>query len=261
MRHDVAVAVLGVDIGGSTVKAAVVDLLDGNVLEDPVEAETPHPAPPSALTEVVAELVAPLLERSDGPIGCTFPGRIRAGMSLTAVNLAEAWVGERPGDHFEAAVGRPFALVNDADAAGIAELAFGAGARRGGVILVVTLGTGIGTAVFVDGTLLPNSELGEVDIDGRPACDVISKAAREESGKSWEEWANDVSDFLQRMQDLIDPDLIIVGGGVSEHPHRLRGALRQPVEVMPAALGNAAGIIGAALNASRRSASANPTAS
>lgn len=244
-------AVLGVDIGGTSVKAALVDLLDGAVVDEPIEVETPQPAPPDVLTATVFELIQPLLDRSDGPVGCTFPGRIRAGMSLTAVNLAEEWVGQRPGDHLESAVGRPVVVINDADAAGIAELAFGAGARRSGVILVVTLGTGIGTAVFVDGTLLPNSELGEIDIDGRPACDVISRAAREEAGKSWEEWAADVSAFLQRMQDLIDPDLIIVGGGVSEHPERLRGALRQPVEVMPAALGNAAGIIGAALHASR----------
>ena len=244
-------AVLGVDIGGTSVKAALVDLLDGVVVDEPLEVETPQPAPPDVLTATVVELIQPLLGRSEGPIGCTFPGRIRVGTSLTAVNLDDDWVGERPGDHLQAAVGRPVVVINDADAAGIAELAFGAGARRSGVILVVTLGTGIGTAVFVDGTLLPNSELGEVDIDGRPACDVISRAAREEAGKSWEEWAADVSEFLQRMQDLIDPDLIIVGGGVSEHPERLRGALRQPVEVMPAALGNAAGIIGAALNASR----------
>lgn len=244
-------AVLGVDIGGSSIKAALVDLVDGDVVDEPVEAETPQPAPPAALTEAVVDLIRPLIERADGPVGCTFPGRIRAGTSLTAVNLAEEWVGERPADHLESAIDRPFVVINDADAAGIAELAFGAGAQRSGVILVVTLGTGIGTAVFVDGTLLPNSELGEVDIDGRPACDVISRAAREEAGKSWEEWAGDVSAFLQRMQDLIDPDLIIVGGGVSEHPERLGGALRQPVEVVPAALGNAAGIIGAALNASR----------
>jgi polyphosphate glucokinase len=215
------VAVLGVDIGGSSIKAALVDLVDGDVVDEPVEAETPQPAPPAVLTEVVMDLIQPLVGRADGPVGCTFPGRIRAGTSLTAVNLAEEWVGERPGDHLESAIGRPFVVINDADAAGIAELAFGAGAQRPGVILVVTLGTGIGTAVFVDGTLLPNSELG------------------------------DVSDFLQRMQDLIDPDLIIVGGGVSEHPERLGGALRQPVQVVPAALGNAAGIIGAALNASR----------
>jgi len=247
------VAVLGVDIGGSTVKAGVVDLVEGRLLDEPVEVETPQPAPPGVLAPLVKDLVAPLLDVSDGAIGCTFPGRIRAGTSLTAVNLDDEWVGERPGDHFEAAVGRPFVVVNDADAAGIAELAFGAGSQRSGVVLVVTLGTGIGTAVFADETLLPNSELGEVDIDGRPACEVISKAAREESGKSWDRWAEDVSRFFQRMQDLIDPDLIIVGGGVSEHPEVLRGALRQPVEVIPAALGNAAGIIGAALNASRAS--------
>lgn len=243
--------VLGIDIGGSTVKAAIVDLVDGRVVDEPVEVDTPKPAPPAVLAPTVRRLVEPLLGAADGVIGCTFPGRIRAGTSLAAVNLDDSWVGERPGDHFEAAVGRPFAVVNDADAAGVAELAFGAGRQRTGVVLLVTLGTGIGTAVFVDGTLLPNSELGEIDIDGQPACDLISRAAREEREQSWEEWAEQVSRFFQRMQDLIDPELIIVGGGVSEHPERLGEALRQPVEVVPAALGNAAGIIGAALTASR----------
>lgn len=251
-------AVLGIDIGGSTVKAGAVDLAGGVVVGGTVEAETPSPAGPDALSRVVAELVEPLLSSTDGPIGCTFPGRIRAATSLTAVNLDESWVGERPSDYFEARVGRPFMVVNDADAAGMAELAFGAGARRPGVVLVVTLGTGIGTAVFVDGVLLPNTELGEIDVDGSPACELISRAAREESGKSWAEWSMDLSRFLQRMQDLIDPDLIILGGGVSERPDRLGVALHQPVEVAPAQLGNAAGIIGAALHASHSATASSP---
>ena len=243
-------AVIGVDIGGSTIKAAPVDLAEGALVHDLAETPTPDPAPPAALAAAVAEAVGPMLDEAEGPIGCTFPGRIRAGTSLTAVNLHDSWVGERPGDHFELATGRTFHVVNDADAAGVAEMTFGAGVGRSGVVLMVTLGTGIGTSLFVDGTLAPNTELGEVDVDGRPAAEVASRAARDERGLSWEEWARDVGSFLQRLQDLVDPDLIIIGGRVSENPEQLGPALRQPVEVVPASLGNAAGVIGAALLAS-----------
>ncbi|HEX7168417.1 MAG TPA: ROK family protein [Acidimicrobiales bacterium] len=243
-------AVVGVDIGGSTIKAAPVDLVEGRLVCDLAEHETPSPAPPDTLARAVGELVVPMLDGHDGPVGCTFPGRIRAGTSLTAVNLDEAWIGERPGDHFEARTGRTFHVVNDADAAGVAEMTFGAGTGRGGVVLMVTLGTGIGTSLFVDGTLAPNTELGDIDVGGQPACDLASRAAREERGQTWEQWAEGVSAFLQRLQDLVDPDLIIIGGGVSETPERLLPALRQPTEVVPAALGNAAGVIGAALLAS-----------
>lgn len=248
-------AVLGVDIGGSSIKAAAVDLVEGRVRGDVHETPTPSPAPPDALGAAVARAVrlVDAAEATDGPIGCTFPGRIRAGTSLSAVNLSESWIGERPGDHFEAALGdgRTFHLVNDADAAGTAEVRFGAGSDEG-VMLMVTLGTGIGTALFVDGALVPNTELGEIDVDGVPASKVASRAAKEEAGLDWEAWAANVARFLRRLQDLVDPDLIVVGGGVSEHPERLRPALRQPCEVVPAALGNAAGLIGAALVASLR---------
>ena len=259
-------AVLGVDIGGSSLKAGVVDLVAGRLVGDLVELDTPQPAPPAALANAVRDVVArvgagaggsadvdPAKVDPNGAIGCTFPGRLRSGSSLAAVNLDESWVGERPADHFERAVGRPFHVLNDADAAGLAEMHFGAGRERGGVVLVVTLGTGIGSALFMDGELLPGTELGEVDVDGRPATEVASWAAREELGLDWRAWADNVSRFLQRMQDLVDPQLIIVGGGVSEDPSQLGPALRQPCEVVPAALGNAAGLIGAALFASHSS--------
>jgi polyphosphate glucokinase len=249
------VAVLGVDIGGSSVKAALVDLVDGRVVDGELhEVPTPQPAPPAALAAAVREAVGLVVAAAgggvDGPVGCTFPGRLRSGSSLTAVNLDESWVGERPADHIERAVGRPFHVVNDADAAGMAELRFGAGRDRHGVVVVVTLGTGVGSALFVDGELVPGTELGEVDVDGRPASEVASLAAREALGLDWDAWAANVGRFLQRVQDLVDPELIIVGGGASDDPDRLRPALRQPCEVVPAALGNAAGVIGAALYAS-----------
>lgn len=255
-------AVLGVDIGGSSLKAGAVDLVAGQLLGDLVELDTPRPAPPGALANAVRDVVAkvevePCADDIDpeGTIGCTFPGRLRSGSSLAAVNLDDSWVGERPADHFERAVGRPFHVLNDADAAGLAEMHFGAGRERNGVVLMVTLGTGIGTALFMDGVLLPGTELGEVDVDGRPATEVASRAARDELGLDWRTWAENVSRFLQRMQDLVDPQLIIVGGRVSENPAELGPALRQPCEVVPAALGNAAGVIGAALFASHSSSS------
>lgn len=259
-----AVAVLGVDIGGSSVKAGLVDLVEGRVLGDVCEIDTPRPAPPPALAAAVRDAVdkvegqvlgpGPGPGATEGAIGCTFPGRLRAGASLAAVNLDDTWVGERPADHFEQVVGRPFHVLNDADAAGLAEMRFGAGRDRSGVVLVVTLGTGIGTALFTDGLLLPGTELGDIEMDGQPAEAVASRAARDSLGLDWQAWAENVGRFLQRMQDLVDPALIIVGGRVSEHPERLEPALRQPCEVVPAALGNAAGVIGAALFASHSTA-------
>ena len=248
--------VLSVDIGGSSIKAAVVDLVEGAVVGDLCEVDTPRPAPPAALATAVRDAVVKAdgtNRGTEGPIGCTFPGRLRAGSSLAAVNLDETWVGERPADHFERAVGRPFHVLNDADAAGLAEMRFGAGRDRGGVVLMVTIGTGIGTALFLDRQLLPGTELGEVDVDGKRAADVASCAARDELGLDWRTWAENIGRFLQRMQDLVDPQLIIVGGRISEEPERLEPALRQPCEVVPAALGHAAGVIGAALYASHPS--------
>jgi polyphosphate glucokinase len=252
------VTVLGIDIGGSSIKAGAVDLVAGRLVGDLCELDTPRPAPPGVLATAVRDVVAKVgtAGGDDGPIGCTFPGRLRAGASLTAVNLDESWVGERPADHFEHRVGRPFHVLNDADAAGLAEMRFGAGRDRDGIVLLVTLGTGIGTALFHDGELLPGTELGEVDVDGRPATEVASCSAREQLGLDWRAWAENVGRFLQRMQDLVDPQLIIVGGRISEDPSQLEPALRQPCEVVPAALGNAAGVIGAALFASRSTHSA-----
>ena len=238
---------IGVDVGGSTIKAAVVDLATGNTEDDPVHVDTPDPATPDAIVAAIADLVAGL--DAHGPIGCTYPGRVRGGIVRSAVNMDSAWLDQRPEQLLGDALGRSVHVLNDADAAGLAEMTYGAGRERRGVVVVVTLGTGIGSALFVDRTLVPNTELGELDVDGQRADELASRAAREEKGLSWEEWAVDVGRYLQRVQDVVDPELIIVGGGASEHPDRLWPALSQSCDVTTATLGNAAGIVGAALHA------------
>jgi polyphosphate glucokinase len=237
--------VVGIDIGGTGIKGAPVDLATGTLTAERVRLLTPAPATPSA----VADVVVPLLERIgvDGPVGVTLPAVITGGVVRTAANIDPQWLGLDAVRLFEGATGRPVAVVNDADAAGIAEVRFGAGAGRAGVVMMVTLGTGIGSALFVDGNLVPNTELGHLHLHHGEAEDWAADSVRERENLSWEVFGHRVNDYLKLIQRLFWPDLIILGGGASRKAEKFLSQLTVDTEVVPAALQNEAGIVGAAM--------------
>jgi polyphosphate glucokinase len=236
---------VGIDIGGTGIKGAPVDLRTGNLTADRIRLLTPTPATPAA----VAAVVVPLLEQIgvDGPIGVTLPGVVTGGVLRTAANIDKSWLGVNAVELFGTATGRQVAVVNDADAAGLAEIRFGAGAGRAGVIMMVTLGTGIGSALFVDGTLVPNTELGHLHLHHGDAEDWAADSVREREDLSWDEFAHRVQQYLELIHRLFWPDLIIVGGGVSKKAEKFLSLIEVDTEVVPATLQNEAGIVGAAM--------------
>jgi polyphosphate glucokinase len=242
------VQVLGIDIGGSGIKGAPVDTAQGKLLAERVKLETPHPAVPDTVAKTVAQVAEAF--SWTGPAGITFPGVVVDGVTHTAANLDPAWVGLDTRDLFNRATGLRTALVNDADAAGLAEMSFGAGTGHKGTVLMLTFGTGIGSALFRAGILVPNTEFGHIEIRGKDAEHRASERAKEEHDLSWEKWAERVDEYLQHMEGLTAPDLIIIGGGISRKAdkflHLLTG-LR--ATVVPASLHNDAGIVGAGLAA------------
>ena len=242
--------VLGIDIGGTGIKGAPVDTRSGQLLADRHRILTPHPATPEAVTGVVAELAA-FFEWS-GPAGATFPAVIKDGVAHSAANVDEEWVGTDAGKLFAAAIGSEVTVVNDADAAGVAEVAFGAGRDRMGVVIMVTLGTGIGSAVFVDGQLVPNTELGHLKMGKKDAEKRAAESVREEQGLSWKEWASRLDAYLLMLEALFSPDLFIVGGGISKKSEKFLPRLSTRTETVAAQLLNEAGIVGAALADSLR---------
>ncbi|MEX0699531.1 MAG: ROK family protein [Acidimicrobiia bacterium] len=237
---------LGVDIGGTGIKAAPVDLEQGALVGDRQAVSTPHPATPAAVALIVAELVDGVA--TDGPVGLGFPGVVKHGVTATAANLHPDWVGTNAEMLFAHHLGgRQVAVINDADAAGLAEMGFGAGAGESGVAVMVTLGTGIGTAVFVDGTLVPNTEYGHLVVSGSEAEQFASARAKEHDDQSWKHWATHVLGFLKELERLIWPDLFIIGGGISVEFRRFCERLQTSAPVVAATLGNDAGIVGAAM--------------
>jgi polyphosphate glucokinase len=242
------VQVLGIDIGGSGIKGAPVDTAQGKLLAERVKLETPHPALPDAVAKAVAQVAEAF--SWTGPAGITFPGVVVDGVTHTAANLDPAWVGLDTRNLFNQTTGLTTALVNDADAAGLAEMSFGAGTGHKGTVLMLTFGTGIGSALFRAGILVPNTEFGHIEIRGKEAEHRASERAKEEHDLSWEKWAERVEEYLQHMEALTAPDLMIIGGGISRKSdkfmHLLTG-LR--ATVVPAALHNDAGIVGAGLAA------------
>lgn len=235
---------LGVDIGGSAIKAAPVDVASGNLLQPRQRVSTPNPSTPKAVGEVVGELA----RRFDwhGPVGCTFPAIVKHGVTLSAANVDASWIGTDADALLTEATGCPVTVINDADAAGVAEMRWGAGRDHRGLVIMVTLGTGIGTAMFIAGALVPNTELGHLVIRGKDAEARASAVARKERNLSWPEWAALVDEFLRYVERLFSPDLFIIGGGVSEKADRFLPLLTVTAEVVPAAMGNDAGIAGAA---------------
>ncbi len=241
-------AVLGIDIGGSGIKGAPVDTQTGELVSPRFRIPTPNPSKPELVADVVKQIAAHF--GWTGKIGCGFPAVVRRGKVFTAANVHKTWIGMNAEDLFASRTGCPSRVINDADAAGLAEMAFGAG--RGwekGVVLLLTLGTGIGSAIFIDGLLLPNTEFGHLQIRGKDAEKRASDAARQAKDMSWEEWTPRLNEFLQTMEALINPDLIILGGGVSKEFERFNSYLNLRADVVQAQLLNQAGIIGAALAA------------
>ncbi|HEX9034546.1 MAG TPA: ROK family protein [Streptosporangiaceae bacterium] len=239
--------VLGIDIGGTGIKAAPVDVAAGRLVAERLKLPTPHPAEPHAMAAVIGELVAHF--SWDGPSGITFPGVVTGGTVRTAPNLDPAWVGVDARQFLGAAVGRDVTVLNDADAAGVAEMRFGAGQGQNGTVLLLTLGTGIGSALFYNGALVPNTEFGHIEIHGKDAEDRASERAREEQDLSWGKWAERVDEFLDKMERLLSPDLIIIGGGISRKSGKFLPRLSLRAPVVPAELQNDAGIVGAAMAA------------
>jgi polyphosphate glucokinase len=239
--------VLGIDIGGTSIKAAPVDLRNGRLTVERFEVPTPHPARPKEVCAVVREIVAHFDWR--GPVGCTFPGAVVRGRPGTAVNLDPSWVGVRASARLGRAAGGRVTVLNDADAAGLAEMTYGAGRRRDGVVVLLTLGTGLGSALFSHGDLLPNTELGLLQFEGRVAGEYISNKVRKEEHLSWARWARRVNRYLDCLDLLVAPDFVIMGGGVIEQREKFWELLRAQAKLLAAALGNDAGIVGAALAA------------
>lgn len=239
--------ILGIDIGGTGIKGAPVDTETGRLLTARYRVPTPPQARPLAVAECVAD-VARHFAWEDA-IGCGFPAAIRYGTALTAANIHRKWIGRDVVALFGEATGCPVCVINDADAAGIAEMTFGAGKGRTGVVMVVTIGTGIGTAIFTNGQLLPNTEFGHIEIRGKDAETRTSDTVRKRKGLSWRAWAKRLDEYLCRMERLIWPELIILGGGAIKEHERFFPFLTVQAEVVPAQFMNEAGIVGAALAA------------
>jgi len=237
---------LGIDIGGSGIKGAPVDLSSGLLAGERHRIATPQPA----LTAPVSETVRAIAEHFpnvSGPIGCTFPGIVISGRIYTAANLDDQWIGVDAAEAFATACGRPVALINDADAAGLAEARFGAGAGHKGVVLVLTLGTGIGSALLHNGRLVPNTELGHLELNGKIVEKQASNRARKEKELSFKKWAKVLNRYLSHLDRILAPDLVVIGGGISKQFDTFGPLLRSRADLVPAALRNQAGIVGAAL--------------
>lgn len=240
---------LGIDVGGSGVKAAVVDLATGGLLTERVRRPTPKPATPKGVADTIAGVVDTLratgLVTDEMPAGVGLPGVVKDGRVVTAANIDHGWLDTSAEGIIGDAIGRRVIAINDADAAGIAEAEYGAAAGRDGTILLLTLGTGIGTALIIDGHLVPNLELGHIELHGKDAETQVSGFARERRKLSWKAWAREFNDYLGHMEAYLWPDLVILGGGVSKSFARFEKALKHRAPVVPAKLLNSAGIVGA----------------
>ncbi len=238
---------LGIDIGGSGIKGAPVDLDAGQFAEERLRVATPEESTPEVVADVVAR-IADHFEKDtgDAPIGVTVPAVVSRGMVRTAANIDKTWIGTDAEELLVTRLGRAVTVVNDGDAAGVGELHYGAARNVDGLVLVATLGTGIGTALLNAGTLIPNSELGHLEIDGADAESRASSNARDVEDLSWEDWAERLQRYFAHVENLLWPDLIVVGGGISKKTDKYLPLLHLRAPIVPAQLGNAAGIIGAA---------------
>ncbi|MCX4548497.1 ROK family protein [Streptomyces sp. NBC_01387] len=243
--------IFGVDIGGSGIKGAPVDLDRGDLAQERHKVLTPHPATPDGVADGVAEVVKNFAWT--GTVGITFPGVVTEGTVRTAANVDKSWIGVDAAALIGGRLDLPVTVLNDGDAAGIAEMTFGAGRDRTGTVILLTLGTGIGSAVFRNGNLLPNTELGHLELHGHDAETRASTKAKEDEDLSWHHWAHRVQKYLAHVEMLFSPELFIIGGGVSRKSEKFLPLIEGiRAEIVPAQLQNNAGIVGAAMAASRR---------
>jgi polyphosphate glucokinase len=238
---------LAFDVGGSFIKAGLVHIESGLVMGETQRRATPPGATPEAVLELLVTMASEL--PSTGPVGLAFPSVAKNGVAWTAANIDKRWIGMNVQTHLQARLQRPVSFMNDADAAGIAEMQRGAGRDRAGTVMVITLGTGIGTALFVDGRLLPNTELGHLEVRGKEAEHRASAKVKADKKLDWVEWAAEVNTVLEAYHALLWPDVFIIGGGVTENWQHFGSLLNSRAEIVPAAFGNDAGIVGAAMAA------------
>ena len=238
-------AVLGVDIGGSGIKGAPVDLTTGALLADRVRIPTPSPPTPAAVLEVVRQVVDSF--DTVGPIGVTFPGVVTAGVTRTAATMDKGWLNLNADEFLEQGIGRPFNVINDAQAAVMAEMRYGAGQGEEGMVLMLTFGTGIGSGLAYRGVSMPGVEFGHMLVDGKDGEWEASANAKDRNDWSWKQWAKRVNHYLDHVESMLWPDLIIVGGGVSDKSEKFLPLLTTRTRLVPAQLTNEAGIVGAAI--------------
>ena len=238
---------LAFDVGGSFVKAGLVHIGSGLVMGETLRRATPPGATPEAVLELLVSMAREL--PSTGPVGLAFPVGAKQGVAWTAANIDKRWIGMNVQTHMQARLQRPVAFLNDADAAGLAEVKLGAGRDRKGTVMVITLGTGIGSALFVDGVLVPNTELGHLEVRGKEAEHRASARVRTDRNLDWVEWAKEVNVVLEAYHALLWPDVFVIGGGVTENWQHFGSLLNSRAEIVPAAFGNDAGIVGAAMAA------------
>lgn len=252
----------GIDFGGSGIKGAPVDLGIGEFSADRVRIETPRHATPQKVAEVVATVVERANLSPDGTVGITVPGVVKAGVVHTAANIDPSWIGTDAQTMFSDRLQRLVTVVNDADAAGLAEARYGAAKGVAGLVIVTTLGTGIGSALVYRGALVPNSELGHLEVDGHDAERRAANSVRERKDLSWKAWAKALTRYYRAVETVLSPDLFVIGGGVSKQAERFVPLIDIDTPIVPAALRNSAGIIGAALLAheTAQAVSAGPSA-
>ncbi|MFC8303792.1 polyphosphate--glucose phosphotransferase [Specibacter sp. NPDC057265] len=250
-KHSAA-TVIGVDIGGTGIKGGIVDLATGKVVGERFRIPTPTPSTPQEVAKVVRAIVAELSGRehapaATSPIGITFPAIISHGVSLSAANVDKSWINADVDRIFTQELGRDVQVINDADAAGLAEARYGAGKDVKGTVLVITLGTGIGSAFIYNGKLIPNVELGHLEIDGGSAESRASASARERDNLDWDQYAVRLQRYFSHVEFLFSPELFIVGGGISKRSEDYLPQLKLRTKIVPAQLANNAGIVGGAL--------------
>ncbi|MCU1437248.1 MAG: hypothetical protein JWP66_335 [Naasia sp.] len=241
-------AAIGIDIGGTGIKGALVDVDTGGLLSERIKMPTPKGGRPNDIVQTVLEVIGKVPQLREGaPVGVCFPAVVQHGRTMSAANVSDEWIGLEAEKLFEEGIGRDITFVNDADAAGYAESQFGAGKGRPGFTILTTLGTGIGSALIYEGLLVPNAELGHLALDGHEDYEkVASYAAMEREGLSWKQWAKRLQKYYAHLEMLFSPDLFIVGGGVSKHYQEFFPLLDLKTEIVPAAFRNNAGILGCA---------------